>query len=164
MIDVVLTDLDSTLCNTEHRAHLAVAGNPRHEDWIEYSKACVNDEPIPGTLAALKILSKTYPIFAVSGRNVEAIQETLEWFERIDLEVAFTRLRRASDDQHNGRYKAAFVRTLRAQGFNPILMFEDHVGVAKLVEAEGVPVVTVKPWYDDTVGVNVQNPGMAVVA
>jgi hypothetical protein len=157
-IRVVLTDLDSTVANTEGRAHLAVPGAPRHEDWIAYSRACVNDEPIAGTVRTLQLLAASgLPIFIVSGRNVEAVQQTQEWLARHNVPFDHLRLRKPDDIQDNAEYKAAWVRELRQNGFDPVLMLEDHIGVAKLVEAEGVPVLTVRPWYEDTVGVRVSS-------
>lgn len=154
-IKVVLTDLDSTVANTEGRAHLAAVGNPSHADWIEYSRACVNDEPIAGTVATLRLLKAAdYPIFIISGRNAEATEETIYWLRQHNVPFDHLRLREPGDIQNNAEYKAWWVRKLRDMGFEPVLMLEDHVGVARAVEAEGVPVLTVRPWYEDTVGVN----------
>lgn len=154
MIDIVLSDLDSTLSNTLGRAHLTAGDPSTHEDWIPYSKACVNDLPIDGPVRALQLLSKLYPIFIVSGRNVEAIEETSEWLSLVEVPFEELRLRGPQDIRHNGDYKVAYIRELRARGFNPILMLEDHIGVSEMVEAEGVPTITVNPRYEDTVGVN----------
>ena len=99
-----------------------------------------------------------YPLFFVSGRNVEAYTETAEWLKRFEIPVSGLRLRGESDPLHNGEYKVAHIHHLRNIGYEPILMLEDHVSVSKLIqEKTGVKVLTVKPWYEDTVGVNMNN-------
>jgi hypothetical protein len=154
--DIVLCDLDSTLSDTRGRAHLA-NGSTEHEDWVEYSKACIDDPAVPGPLAAIKALAQIYPIYIVSGRNVEAYWETRRWLRDHGVYPAHIRLRAAGDISHNGEYKVAWIEQLRKNELNPILMFEDHDGVADMVEAVGVPVVRVKPGYVDTVGVRFNN-------
>lgn len=157
MTDIVLSDLDSTLADTRGREKFAAIGGS-HEDWIAYSKACIDDAPITGTIAALRLYADAgYPIFLVSGRNIEAEKETRTWLAIHEVPFHHLRLRKSGDIQHNGQYKAAYVRELRDRGFNPVLMFEDHVGVSELIEAESVPVVTVNPRYEDAIGVNFNN-------
>ena len=153
-IKVVLLDLDCTVADTRHRAHLAPEDKTNTQNWINYSKACVEDIPLAGPIRTVQLLSEQYPIFVVSGRNTEARAETLSWM--IVHKVPFTRMRLHNryDIRHNGEYKAAYVRELRAQGYDPILMLEDHEEVSRLVEAEGVPVLTVNPRFTDTIGVS----------
>lgn len=154
---IVLSDLDSTLCNTEQRAHLAT-GSTSHADWVAYSKACSADRVIAGVAETLRALQEHYPLFFVSGRNVEALTETKIWLRRHHLGADNVRLRHAEDLMHNGEYKVAHVRSLQAAGFKPIVMFEDHVGVADMIEEQtGVPVVRVIPPYVDTVGSRFNN-------
>lgn len=152
---VVIADLDSTLSNTTKRAHLAAPGSAEHADWVEYSRACVHDEPLAGPVAAIRALSLHYPLFIVSGRNVEAYTETVTWLRRHDIHPEGLRLRAAGDIQDNGDYKVAFIEDLRRQGFDPIVMFEDQPHVADRVEAAGVPVVRVNPGYEDEIGVRI---------
>jgi hypothetical protein len=152
---VVLADLDSTLSNTTKRAHLARPGATESDAWIEYSRACITDEPIAGPVAAIRALSQHYPLFIVSGRNVEAYGETVTWLRRHDIHPEGLRLRASGDIQDNADYKVDFIEQLRRQGFEPFVMFEDQPSVADKVEAAGVPVVRVNPGYEDTIGVRV---------
>lgn len=151
---VVLSDLDSTLADTRHRANLARLDSADGADWIAYSKACWKDPAIVGPVTALRALGRLYPVHIVSGRNVEAKRETENWLDWFHIPYTTLRLREPGDILHNGHYKVAHIRYLRSQGLDPILMLEDHPGVADLVEAEGVPVLRVNCGYDDTVGVN----------
>lgn len=154
MIDIVLSDLDSTVCDVSHREHLAPADKADTQNWIPYSKACSEDTPIAGVVQTLQLLSKSYPIFMVSGRNVEATIETFSWLT--EHSVPFTSLHLHSEDdlRHNGEYKVAYIEELRAMGYNPILMLEDSPTVSRMIEAAGVPVLRVAPPYVDNIGVS----------
>lgn len=158
-MQIVLSDLDSTLCNTDHRSHLAT-GSTSHEDWVAYSKACVDDPVIEPVARTLHAFARLYPVGFVSGRNVEAIDETYRWLTQ---QAAFSniwgvRLRQPTDEMHNGLYKVKYIQHLQARGIMPIVMFEDHLGVAEMIEGEtGVPVVRVTPPYVDTVGSRFNN-------
>lgn len=156
MVNIILSDLDSTLADTRGRAHLA-ATKTGHDAWVAYSRACVTDLPISGAIRTLQLLSLNFPVFLVSGRNVEAETETRLWLDANEVPFTRLRLRKGNDIQHNGHYKVEYIRALRREGYNPLLMLEDHLGVAELVEAEGVPVLSVNPRYDDAVGVNFNN-------
>jgi len=158
---VVLCDLDNTLSDTRHRAHLGVEADGKHRShdfWIPYSKACTGDSVIESTAVALTLFREAGAlIYLVSGRNVEAERETLLWLMENGIPFDSLRMRAPHDIQHNGEYKVAYVRELKEQGFKPILMLEDHEGVSELVAAEGVPVMTVNPRYVDPIGVNFNN-------
>lgn len=155
-ISVIVSDLDCTVADTRHRAHLAALGSPIHEDWIEYSKACRDDTPIQGVVSILQLLGKTHPIFFVSGRNAEAGHETAEWLLEHGLRFSGLRLRSADDISDNAKYKAAYIKELQRGGLEVAVMLEDNAHVAKVVQDEtGVPVLQVHPGFEDTIGVRI---------
>lgn len=155
---VIVCDLDSTLANTLHREHLAPEADLRAdvENWIPYSKACINDTVIAGVRQALNLYAAAgYLIVFVSGRNEEALEETKQWLFDNKVSCDGIRLHKATDLRHNGEYKANFINELKENGFEPVLMFEDHVSVCEMIEERtGVPCVTVRPRYEDNVGVS----------
>jgi hypothetical protein len=157
LINIVLSDLDSTLADVQHRAHLARLDSQHPNDWIKYSLACINDTPMAGPVRTLQMLAETFPIYLVSGRNIEAQDATEEWLNLVGVPYEELRLHRSTDDMHNGRYKVGYIQELRSRGYNPMLMLEDHLAVAAMVEAVGVPVLSVNPRYDDTIGVAFNN-------
>lgn len=155
---VIVCDLDSTLANTYHREHLAPEMHLREpvENWIPYSKACIDDTVIEGVKRALNLYAEAgMLIHFVSGRNIEALAETIQWLDANEIHWDFVRLHRHDDLRHNGEYKSAYINSLREDGFEPVLMFEDHVSVCEMIEERtGVPCVTVRPRYEDSVGVS----------
>lgn len=65
-LDVILFDLDGTLCDVKHRRQY-VATNPRN--WDAWNAGIINDKPIPQVLEVFNALKDRFPIFFVSGRS-----------------------------------------------------------------------------------------------
>lgn len=149
----VFFDLDSTVANTEHRSD--VLGSASHESWVTYSRFCLGDTPIEGTVAAVRLFhSMGFEIHMVSGRNAEAEPETRSWLTHYGIPYHHLRLRASEDIRNNALYKVAYIRAQRGLGVEVVLFFEDQVKVAQIIQQEtGVPVINVRPWYEDTVGV-----------
>lgn len=158
MNTVICYDLDSTLFDVSHREHLAPEGENRSavENWIAYSKGCIADNPVEGVAESARLFSEAgHRIHIVSGRNVEAYEETVFVLNLHGIPFDEIRLHRADDLRHNGEYKAAYINQLFEHGYQPILMFEDHVEVCEIIEEQtGVPCVTVRPRYQDNIGVS----------
>jgi hypothetical protein len=157
-LKVVCYDLDSTLFDVRHREGLAPDGPNRGDvdNWIAYSKGCIDDTVVEGVAQSARMFHAAgYRIHIVSGRNVEAYEETLEILKRSNIPVDEIRLHSADDLRHNGEYKALYINELKARGFTPELMFEDHIAVCEMIEERtGVPCITVRPRYEDNVGVS----------
>ena len=149
----VFFDLDSTVANTEHRS--GVLGGESHQSWVTYSRFCLGDTPIEGTVAAVRLFhAQGFDIHMVSGRNAEADLETRAWLAHHGVPFHHLRLRAADDIRNNAFYKVAYIRDQRARGVEAVLFFEDQVKVAQIIQQEtGVPVINVRPWYEDSVGV-----------
>lgn len=151
-------DLDSTLFNVEHRAHLAPEGLDKADNanWIPYSKACVDDEAVEGVAASARLYHAAgFYIYILSGRNIEALDQTILALRLNNIPWDAIRLHRDSDLRHNGEYKVKALNDLKDSGITPVLMFEDHQSVCEAIEKEaGVPCVTVAPRYKDEIGVS----------
>lgn len=146
---VVITDMDSTLFNTEHRHHMAneclMSG-----DWDGYSKACVDDELILGTAATLRLLYPHHRIHIASGRSEAARTET-EWVLN-NFGFAYDELFMFDrsmwpEKPTNGALKVHYIQELRARGYQVVLFLEDWWETAEAIEAIGVPVLCVNPRY-----------------
>ena len=78
----IICDLDGTLCNCEHRVHLA-----KDKNWDVFNKACVDDschEDIANILRALHDNFETR-IILVSGRSDNAKDLTEDWLLLNDI-------------------------------------------------------------------------------
>lgn len=165
---IICYDLDSTMFDVHHREYLAPEGPNRGEvdNWIDYSKACIDDTVIEGVAQSARLFAEAgFYIYFVSGRNIEAYQETVDTLHKWNVPWHYIRLHRADDPRHNGEYKSQFINELIASGNRVELMFEDHVSVCEMIEERtGVPCITVRPRYDDGVGVSFnlnQHPELA---
>lgn len=144
--------------DVQHREHLAPDGPNRGdvENWIAYSKGCVGDTVVAGVAQSARLFHAAgYRIHFVSGRNVEALEETIFVLRLNDVPFDEVRLHRADDLRHNGEYKSEYINSLRERDLEPVLMFEDHVTVCEMIEERtGVSCITIRPRYDDTIGVS----------
>lgn len=155
---VISYDLDSTMFNVQHREHLAPEEHLKGalENWIPYSKGCVDDTVVEGIAESARLFKAAgYRIHIVSGRNVEAYDETVWSLNTNDIPYDEIRLHTSDDPRHNGEYKAAYLNSLRDRGLTPMLMFEDHEAVCAIIETQAhVPCITVRPRYEDNIGVS----------
>lgn len=145
---VIAWDLDSTICNTEHRRHVSDAVRAEQATWDDYAMLCSDDEPIEGSVALMCILAKHgYANVAISGRSECALDKTWAWMLRHGVPLNAVLLRRDGDHRPNGDYKVAVLRELQHQGVDVQLFLEDWGKVAEQVRQEtGIPVVGINPF------------------
>lgn len=150
-IPTVFCDLDSTLANTEHRHWIisearAVGAQP---DWTAYSLACKDDTVIEGTVTLLRLLSSWCDIVLLSGRDVKAYDQTIEWLQKNDVPFTDLLLREKAQRQKQGEYKLG--RLLDWQMTHPfhevVLHIDDWHEVGDHLAKAGVPVLFVNPMY-----------------
>jgi ribonuclease J len=148
----VCVDLDSTLCDTSHRHHLVLPGDERvNTNWVAYSLACADDAPIPGTCRLVRILSAYYRIVLVSSRDEQARSLTEAWLAAHD--VPFDELILGGVDGAPAGladFKVHHVAALLERGENVALVIDDMPGLPAAMAPLGVPVLTVRPPYDET--------------
>lgn len=78
---VIVVDLDGTLCNSQHRDHLAVAGQ-----WDDFHSLLVDDLPWPDTKQLLDMFFPTeYRVVGLTGRNERYRNATLKWLAKNDI-------------------------------------------------------------------------------
>jgi hypothetical protein len=143
----VIYDLDSTLCHTLHRWHLSPMKDPA-KTWADYAAACVNDTPLPGTLARMRLDWKHHQVHICSGRDASALQATEEWLAAHDACYDFLRLRGEGDRRPNEVLKVDYVQEVRRAGVDVVLFYEDWGLAAHAIwKQTGVPVLGVNPFY-----------------
>lgn len=164
----VIFDLDSTLCLTEHRHHLAPTHDPS-KTWVDFAMACSDDVPNWGVIVALNLHRNAgCEIHIVSGREPDAYELTETWlarhgvkYDNLVLLGSIEGVGRGEEQARNTSHKVEYVRRLRAIGITPVLMYEDWPAIARAVEAEGVPVCVINPCYQVEVDVTRDAPDPA---
>lgn len=145
---VVCWDLDSTLRLTKHRWHLAPTVNPE-SSWPIYSRACEDDDPNVGHIAALRLHHLHHQTHIVSGADISSRPHTARWLDRQSIPYDRLTLADYSDGpRKNSAVKIEYIRMVQAEGLTVVLFYEDHPTVAEKIYGEtGVPVVLGNPNY-----------------
>ncbi len=142
MRPAVAFDLDSTICDTHHRHHLAHMPEP---DWEEYSMHCADDTPVPAMHELIRALDTTYDLLIISGRDVCALELTQQWLRRHKIYAKEIHLRAAGRSHvRNEVDKVAAVERLR-EHYDIRLMIDDWPPVGPVMEAIGIPALIVQP-------------------
>lgn len=145
-----LWDLDSTVCDTQHRQWMVDDIKAGRLTWDDYSMACGGDTPIEGAVTLIRVLAHQFPQFGVSGRAECALEATQEWGFKHEVPLRDYYLRPTGDRTPNGLHKVQIIQYMRAQGLDPVYLVEDWKETADEVrEATGVPVLLVKGLYVD---------------
>lgn len=73
----IVVDLDGTLNDNEHRAHLA-----QDRKWDEFHAASKDDYPCNPVREVVRIMSSNYKILLLTGRNERYRSMTLNWLQQ----------------------------------------------------------------------------------
>lgn len=102
----IVVDLDGTLCNCDHRIHLAQA-----KDWDSFQELAPQDTLYDDVSGLIKSLSPFYQIVVITGRNDRYRAKTIEWLRKHDmLEHIDSLIMRPDGDRRKDReYKISAV-------------------------------------------------------
>jgi len=147
---LVTFDLDSTLCDTDHRSHLI--SREGGTDWDAYSNACSGDTPVQGVVTLVQLLvAGGAEAHALSGRKVSALSQTTEWLEKHSIPISRVWLDESAQGdyvpgQHSHeKYKLARLREIeKITGRKVVLHIDDWASVAATFEKAGIPCVCVR--------------------
>jgi phosphatidate phosphatase APP1 len=144
---VYLIDIDGTLADTSHRQW--VLDDPRpHKNWELFFCLAVDDKPFPhmqGLLDALEARDcetgePQNIIIYVSGRPERYRQLTKAWLLRHGFpEGDLLYMRNDGDHRPDHIVKRELLDLLRADGFTPVMAFDDRNSVVKMWREAGVP-------------------------
>jgi phosphoglycolate phosphatase-like HAD superfamily hydrolase len=136
----VIFDIDGTLANGDHRLHL-ILQEPKQ--WDAYFDLCHDDKPIPHMIRVLRALDRELVTVFVSGRAERCRQQTTQWLSQ---HGAYTgryplRLYMRPDGDHRDDdvLKIELLERVRADGFEPVIVFDDRNRVVKAWRAAWVP-------------------------
>jgi hypothetical protein len=142
----VLFDKDSTLFRTGHRWHLAPTKDPS-SDWHKYAQACLDDEPVYGVIRAAALHARHHQVHICSGAFDSALVQVTAQLAKHGVQYDYLALRRTGDERPGGAIKAEYAMRLESQGIEVLLAYEDWEPDARELEAVGVPVIGVNPFY-----------------
>lgn len=138
---VVVSDLDGTLADIEHRLHWIHREDP---DWTAFFLACGDDLPIRNTITVLRTLHAAgYEVVIASGRGDVARQETILWLARHGVPYDRLILRRVGDDRHDDEVKTEMVREHGLDPADTLVVLEDRASVVQVWRRMGFHVFQV---------------------
>jgi phosphoglycolate phosphatase-like HAD superfamily hydrolase len=130
-------DLDGTIADCSHRLP-HIQKTPK--DWRAFFAACVDDSPIYHVIKlAQDLYAADARIVYVSGRSDECRAVTEEWLERHELPVGRLYMRKEGDHRNDDVLKAELLAELLADGWKPIMAFDDRNRVVKTWRVNGIP-------------------------
>lgn len=135
-------DIDGTLADCSHRVDLV---NGPNANWREFFAACVDDKPITHIMNVAHALEGTHDfVVFVSGRSDEVRAETERWLSKYGFFQALY-MRKAGDHRPDHVVKLELLAQLRADGYEPIMAFDDRNRVVQMWRDVGIPCAQVAP-------------------
>lgn len=138
MKNTVVFDLDGTLANGDHRAHLAPPASERLNTraWDAFNLACHGDKPILDNIQLLLSLSKSFKIVILTGRCEVARLNTERWLAEHGLPTHNLYMRGLNDFRIDTEVKEDFLRKI---GLDQIICcFDDIPRIAHHIRSLGI--------------------------
>ena len=144
-------DIDGTLADLTHRLHFIRDGN---KDWNAFKQFCFFDKPITHMVDLCRRLfwaaraqqpigsydKPDWEIILMSGRNECQRKDTMEWLDQIACLPEMKLYMRADGDfRADDIIKEELLAEVRADGFEPIMAFDDRNQVVRMWRRAGVP-------------------------
>lgn len=131
-----IVDIDGTVANTEQRIHYITNG---HKDWAAWHANAHKDEPIKQMVELLDMAVDTdIKIVLCTGRDEKCRQDTIDWFDNNDIPFDALYMRKAGDRRDDDVVKYELLQQIRADGYDPILVFDDRDRVVKMWRSQGL--------------------------
>ncbi|SEE51434.1 hypothetical protein [Bradyrhizobium lablabi] len=135
MTDCYVFDIDGTIADCSHRIH-----HIEKKDWRSFFAACGDDAPIPHIIGLAQDLYRSGRcVVYVSGRSDECSAETEGWLDTHKLPVGPIYMRKAGDHRPDNLVKGELLAKVVADGYRPIMAFDDRNQVVKMWRENGIP-------------------------
>lgn len=132
-----LFDIDGTLADCSHRIHHIQDGK---KDWDAFFGACHADVPIKHMIdLALILFDAGNNIVFVSGRSDQCRAATEKWLRAHDFPPVRLYMRKAGDHRADDIVKGELLDQILADGFQPVMAFDDRDRVVKMWRTRGIP-------------------------
>ena len=131
-----IIDIDGTIANGDHRLH-HIQKEPKA--WDDYFLACSGDAPIEHMRHVVDALSLKASIVLVSGRSDLVREQTVAWLDEHGFPHDALYMRKQGDHTNDDILKIEMLAQVRADGYEPIMAFDDRNRVVKAWRAAGIP-------------------------
>jgi len=140
----IIFDIDGTLADLTHRLHW-IKSKPKN--YKAFMEACPLDGEITPVVRLARALDSiqfsTGPgekirLIFCSGRSDEYREQTAQWLAEADLGPDHLYMRKAGDYRKDSIVKSELLDQIRADGFNPQLVFDDRQQVVDMWRERGL--------------------------
>lgn len=133
----VLFDIDGTIADTSWRLPMI---KEKPKDWKGFFAESINDAPIKPTLGVLHDLSNSGNVIIFITARPENNREITEaWLDK-NIAAPYHKLYMRPNNDHRPDYlvKKDLLDRIRQDGYNPKIVFEDRILVAKMFREQGL--------------------------
>ncbi len=134
--DCIIVDIDGTVADGTHRLH-HIQKEPKA--WDDYFHDCTDDVPIEHMRRVVNSLGCQFNIVFVSGRSDVVREQTIRWLDEHGFPCDALYMRKQGDHKNDDVLKIELLAQLRADGWNPIMAFDDRNRVVKAWREAGIP-------------------------
>ena len=139
----VIFDVDGTLMNISQRRKFV---EQRPKDWTAFRNATDTDTPNGDIFAIAQALHHAgHRIILATGRNKSQRAITMKQLFEGGLVFRAIYLRSDKDFRPDTEVKSQMLDRMRADGFNPTLVFDDRTSVVDMWRSRGLRAVQVAP-------------------
>ena len=143
MKDCFIFDIDGTVADNKHRA-IHLEGRPKR--WDLYNATMADDPPINHIVEVAKsIKSAGGTIVFCTGREEPFREITQAWLNNVMPFFEGLYMRAEKDYRPDEIVKLELLNRIKADGFNPLMAFEDRNKVVAMWRSNGVPCAQVAP-------------------
>lgn len=145
-MNAILVDMDGTLCDVRAVRHY-VRGDNRNFD--RFHRASLFCPPNPDVVqAVIDGYNDGYRILIVTARDARYEQVTRDWLTKYAVSYDALYMRPWGDQRADYVVKSDILARIRADGYNPILAYDDNPRIISLWQEHGIKTVTVPGWSD----------------
>lgn len=129
MRDCWIFDMDGTLANSDHRKKWVMQ---KPKNWPAWNAGMAHDPPHNDIVQFARIADeKGIAVVICSGREDVYREVTENWLKKHNVPFVKTYMRKKKDYRDDSIVKKELLEDIRADGYNPILAFDDRDRVVK---------------------------------
>ena len=136
-------DIDNTIANNEHRIHHL---HETPKNWNAWNAKYHLDTPHWEIVEIIDMaIEKGIKIVLCTGRDAAYRKETIAWFEEHDIGYDALYMRPEGERKEDSEVKRDLLKQIRADGYDPVMVFEDRDRVVDMWREEGLRCLQVAP-------------------
>lgn len=138
----IIFDIDDTLFSSSHRSHLYQG---KDTDWTAFYADSLNDPPINASLVMIKsVYLSGHTILLATGRHEAAREVTVGLLRSYRIRYDKLYMRPNYEvNKRNAQVKLDILAKIRADGYNPLAVFEDNPSSCEMWSQQGLLVYKV---------------------